>query len=171
MEGIHSRPFKNRRCTRSRSSKHKLGPSVQVSKKTGEAFQSISLKKQAFCHFNDRVCIHAEIVIYYKHRRIGVYTVKNGNRIPGFPWNLSFLILEELTADRGKFCTLHILDFFFLQLGKVFRAMKGSRLGNEISLLVCNPGNLAEDSMLGRTSNSWHPPPLQDQHIASVTIL
>jgi hypothetical protein len=54
-----------------------------------------------------------------------LYTVKNGNKIPGFPWNLSFLILEEPTADRGKFCTLHILDFFFLQLGKVFLAMKG----------------------------------------------
>jgi hypothetical protein len=52
-------------------------------------------------------------------------TVKNGNRIPRFPWNLSFLILEETTAKSGKFCTLHILDFFFLQLGKVFRDIKG----------------------------------------------
>jgi hypothetical protein len=26
---------------------------------------------------------------------IHIYTVKNSNRIPGFPWNLSFLILEN----------------------------------------------------------------------------
>jgi hypothetical protein len=52
-----------------------------------------------------------------------LYTVKNANRIPGFPWNLSFLIREN-TPLRGKFCTLPILDFLFFQLEKVFRDLK-----------------------------------------------
>jgi hypothetical protein len=64
MEGIHSMPFKSRGCTQSMSSEYKLDPSDHGSVKpyVGEAFKAFP-KKQAFCHFNNRVGIHAEIVI------------------------------------------------------------------------------------------------------------
>ncbi len=62
------------------------------------------------------------------------YTVKSGNRIPGFPWNLSFLKLEEPIAIAENFA--HYLASFFLSLA--WKSFPGSSevrfpmLGNDI---------------------------------------
>jgi hypothetical protein len=85
-----------------------------------------------------------------------IYTVKNGNRILGFSWKLSFLKLEEPIAGSGKFCTLPMPVFFLSPAWKSFprsAVVVFSMLGNEIFPLVSYPGNLSEDSRLGTASN------------------
>ena len=71
-------------------------------------------------------------------------------------------------AGTGKFCTLPKKDFFFIQPGKMFRALLGyfvTMLGKGISSQRQGPGNLAEDSGLGNSNKSGpHPPPPTPKH-------
>jgi hypothetical protein len=93
-------------------------------------------------------------------------TVNDANRIPGFPWNLSFLKLEEPITDSAIFCTLPHTGFIISPAWKsVPRSTRVlfSMLGSKISPLFCDPGNLAEDSVLGKHQTSDLPPsPLQE---------
>jgi len=60
-------------------------------------------------------------------------------------------------AGTGKFCTLPKKDYFFIQPGKMFRALLGyflTMLGKGISSQRRDPGNFAEDSRLGNSNKS-----------------
>jgi hypothetical protein len=64
-----------------------------------------------------------------------VYTVKNCNRIPGFPWNLSFLNQENTHCCYGNILHIAHPGFFFPVRKSVPRpeVVLKSGLGNEIS--------------------------------------
>jgi hypothetical protein len=74
-------------------------------------------------------------------RSIWVYSraagsVKNCNRIPGFPWNLSFLILENTHCCYGKILHIAHPGFFLFPVRKSVprpEVVQKSGLGNEIS--------------------------------------
>jgi hypothetical protein len=64
------------------------------------------------------------------------YTVKNANRIPGFPWNLSFLIRENTHCGKGKILHIAHPGFFLFPVRKSvpgLEEVQKSGLGNEIS--------------------------------------
>jgi hypothetical protein len=64
------------------------------------------------------------------------YTVKNCNRIPGFPWNLSFLIRENTHCCYGKILHFAHPGFFLFPVRKSVprpEVVQKSGLGNEIS--------------------------------------
>jgi hypothetical protein len=71
-------------------------------------------------------------------RGYGVYTVKNADEIPRYPWNLPFLIALLIVK---YFYTVSILDFLFIQLGKVFPG----RRDTNFQAGKCNLGNIVEN--------------------------
>jgi hypothetical protein len=74
---------------------------------------------------------------------------------------------KNTIAGSGKFCALPKKDFFFIQPGKAFRALQAyffTMLGQGISSQRRDPGNLAEDSVLG--NNKEPPPPPQEESIS-----
>ncbi len=85
-------------------------------------------------------------------RIVEAVTGRNGNRITGFLWKLSFLILEKPIADSRNFFFHNPARTFFLEMYLALCKGTFSMLGNESFLQKRYTGKSGEDSALGRAA-------------------